>query len=81
MINLSVINKSNNPLPKYHEQMNNHKNFLTTLYLISGVTKGKDLKKTIVLELKKVLKDAQNILFEGNNYKQLLEMMNLNLAI
>jgi glutamine synthetase len=34
----------------------------------AAVASGKDLKKAIVLELKKVLTDAQNILFEGNNY-------------
>jgi len=34
----------------------------------SAVVKGVDQKKAIVLELKKVLKSAQNILFEGNNY-------------
>ena len=34
----------------------------------AAVASGKDLKKAIVLELKKVLTNAQNILFEGNNY-------------
>ncbi len=35
-----------------------------------AVAEGKDLKKVIVLELKKVLKSSQNILFEGNNYSK-----------
>lgn len=35
-----------------------------------AVEEGKDLKKVIVLELKKVLKSSQNILFEGNNYSK-----------
>ena len=35
-----------------------------------AVAGGKDLKKVIVLELKKVLKSSQNILFEGNNYSE-----------
>jgi glutamine synthetase len=34
----------------------------------AAVASGKDLKKAIVLELKKVLTNAKNILFEGNNY-------------